>query len=182
MSLHLQLCPGTYKYALRLIHLQLCPCRYSYALRLMHLQQCPCTYSHVPTQYPCTDMSLTDDPQYNGHISAVRRYSFAPQAVRVGFVADKVDWDRFFSEHFRFTLSVSFQQFLTFLIIQFTPPLYETIRHGQCMSTVHVNSACQQRMSTVHVNSTYQQCMSTVHVNSAYQQYMSTVHINSTYQ
>jgi len=56
-------------------------------------------------------LALTDYPPCNSHSSAVRRYSFDPQAVGMGFVADKVTLGQVFSEHFRFTLSVSFHQF-----------------------------------------------------------------------
>jgi hypothetical protein len=35
---------------------------------------------------------------------------FDPRQVHVRFVADKVDWDRFYSQYFDFPLSVSFHR------------------------------------------------------------------------
>jgi hypothetical protein len=53
----------------------------------------------------------------------------------------------------------------------------ERIIKIHCMSTLHVNIACQHCMSTLHVNIACQHCMSTLHVNIACQHCMSTLHV-----
>ena len=190
MPLHLQLCPGTYSYVLALtampLHLQLCPDTYSYVLALtampLNLQLCPGTYSYVLalTAMPlhlqlslhytlALTVSLTNDPQYNSHSSAVRRHSFDPQAVRVGFVAYKVALGRVFLRAL---------PFYPISIILPIPHILNHLVHTDTISsdtrTVHVSSACQQCMSAVHVGSACRQCMSAVHVGSACQQCRST--------
>ena len=71
-----------------------------------------CTYGYVPPLYPSTYRCVTDRyPQCNSHSSAVRRYSFDPKAVRVGFVADKV------------TLGQVFLRALPFYAISIIPPI-----------------------------------------------------------
>ena len=114
-----------------------------------------CTYSNVPA---LTGMSLhyslapTDDPQYNIHRSALRRYSFYPQAVCVGFVADKVALGQVFLRAL---------PFYPISIIPLIPRILNRSVHTDTISSntriVHVNIACQHCMSTVPVNIACQQ-------------------------
>jgi hypothetical protein len=136
MSLKVLLCPGTYRYA----------------LALTHLQQCPCTYSCAPTLYPCTYRCHTDgwSSHCNSHSSAVRRHSFDPQAVCVGYVADRVALGQGCLRALPFYPTIS-------IIPPINHPVHTTLhytnytklyplRHGQCMSC-HVNKS--QRTNSI---------------------------------
>jgi hypothetical protein len=54
--------------------------------------------------------------------------------------------------------------------------------YQQCISTVYINSVCEQFISTVCMSSLYQHCLSTVYINSVYEQFISTVCMSSLYQ